>query len=462
MPAINQVNLEDLEQLERAAQEEVSERSASVQAAWDYYDRRMKRPLKVRSGQPDDNIMLGMAAKMVNQAVGLLFGQEPQLTIEGQATDALTGLWSANKKMLFLQNMGIAGALTGHNFIKLMPNEPAPRLVRLQTEQVSVFWLADDIERVLAYKIQWRDQDTDRRQDIIDQDNMWLIRDMTRGSQSRSWTVVNEEMWPWPWCPIVDWKNLPAPRQYYGLSDLVNPGLNDGVNFSASNINRIIRFHAHPKTIGTGMSANQLQETAVDAFWTIPSESARVFNLEMQSDLAGAMGFMNFLRGAFFSEHNAVDIDSLKDKLGQLTNFALRVLFYDALLKLGLKRGLYEAGLIALSQRGLDMLGWGNDQTVTVDWGDPLPFNTLEEINEIEKEIGLGLLSKQTATEIRGRDWKTEQKRKEEESAADDNIGSRLLRAFENGQDVDTGRRSGSADRVRGGLEEQTDAAVGA
>lgn len=210
------------------------------------------------------------------------------------------------------------------------------------------------------------------------------------------------------------------------------------------------------------MSANQLQETAVDAFWTIPSESARVFNLEMQSDLGGAMGFMNFLRGAFFSEHSAVDIDSLKDKLGQLTNFALRVLFYDALLKLGLKRGLYEAGLVALSQRGLDMLGWGNDQTVTVDWGDPLPFNTLEEINEIEKEIGLGLLSKQTATEIRGRDWKTEQKRKEEESAADDNIGSRLLRAFENAQDVDTIGRSGASNRVRGGIEEQTDAAVGA
>ena len=171
---------------------------------------------------------------------------------------------------------------------------------------------------------------------------------------------------------------------------------------------------------------------------------------------------MNFLRGAFFSEHSAVDIDSLKDKLGQLTNFALRVLFYDALLKLGLKRGLYEAGLVALSQRGLDMLGWGNDQTVTVDWVDPLPFNTLEEINEIEKEIGLGLLSKQTATEIRGRDWKTEQKRKEEESAADDNIGSRLLRAFENAQDVDTIGRSGASNRVRGGIEEQTDAAVGA
>lgn len=463
MPAINQVNLEDLEQLERAAQDEVSERSASVQAAWDYYDRHMKRPLKVRSGQPDDNIMLGMTAKMVNQAVGLLFGQEPQFTVDDLASDGLRRLWSANRKMLFLQNLGIAGALTGHNFVKLMPNEPTPRLVRLQTEQVSVFWLADDIERVLAYKIQWRDKDTDRRQDIIDQGgNMWLIRDMARGSQARTWNIVNEEVWPHRWCPIVDWKNLPAPREYYGLSDLVNPGLNDGVNFSASNINRIIRFHAHPKTIGTGMSANQLQETAVDAFWTIPSESAKVFNLEMQSDLSGAMGFMNFLRGAFFSEHSAVDIDSLKDKLGQLTNFALRVLFYDALLKVGLKRGLYEAGLAALSERGLSMLGLGDDQAVTVNWAEPLPFNSLEEINEIEKEMGLGLLSKQTATEIRGRNWETEQKRREDETAAEDNIGSRLLREFENAQDLDSGGRSGASNRVRGGIEGQTDAAVGA
>ena len=94
--------------------------------------------------------------------------------------------------------------------------------------------------------------------------------------------------------------------------------------------------------------------------------------------------------------------------------------------------------------------------------GEPLPFNSLEEINEIEKEIALGLLSKQTAAEMRGRDWDTEQKRMEDEASTEDNIGSRLLRAFENGQDINAGGRGRAADRVGSGIEGQTDAAVGA
>ena len=461
MPAITEIDVSDLDQLEKLAQDESSERASGIQAAWDYYDRRMKRPLKIRPGQPDDNVMLGMAAKMVNQAVGLLFGQEPKMVLDGQASDALTSMWSDNRKMLFLQNLGISGALAGHCFVKVVPGLTGTRFVRLQSEQVSVYWQEDDIETVVAYKVQWRDGNIDKRQDVISQGSYWLVRDLRRGYNDRRWEIVTETAWPWAWCPIVDWKNLPAPRQYYGVSDLVNPALNDATNFSASNINRIIRFHAHPKTIGTGMNANQVQDTAVDGFWTIPSDTAKVFNLEMQSDLQGAMTFMNFVRGAFFSEHSAVDIDSLKDKLGQLTNFALRVLFYDALLKSGLKRGLYEQGLIEVSRRGLDMLGWGPEQNVTVEWGEPLPFNSLEEINEIEKEIALGLLSKQTAAELRGRDWETEQKRMEEESETEDNIGSRLLRAFENGQDIDAGGRRRAADRVGSGIEEQTDAAVG-
>ena len=462
MPAITEIDVGDLDQLEKLAQDESAERASAIQTAWDYYDRRMKRQLKVRPGQPDDNVMLGMAAKMVNQAVGLLFGQEPKLVLDGQAADALTGMWTDNRKMLFLQNLGISGALAGHCFVKVVPGIAGTRFVRLQSEQVSVYWQEDDIETVVAYKVQWRDGNIDKRQDIIDQGSYWLVRDLRRGYTDRRWQIATETVWPWSWCPIVDWKNLPAPRQYYGVSDLVNPALNDATNFSASNINRIIRFHAHPKTIGTGMNANQVQDTAVDGFWTIPSDTAKIFNLEMQSDLGGAMTFMNFVRGAFFSEHSAVDIDSLKDKLGQLTNFALRVLFYDALLKLGLKRGLYEQGLIEISKRGLDMLGWGPEQNVTVEWGEPLPFNSLEEINEIEKEIALGLLSKQTAAEMRGRDWDTEQKRMEDEASTEDNIGSRLLRAFENGQDINAGGRGRAADRVGSGIEGQTDAAVGA
>lgn len=116
------------------------------------------------------------------------------------------------------------------------------------------------------------------------------------------WRVVpeTEVRWGYEWPPILDWKNLPNPHQYYGLSDLEMADLNDAVNFIASNTGRIIKVHAHPKTIGVGVLGKDVQETSVDSFWTIPNADAKVYNLEMQSELRSSLEFFQLLLHAAF------------------------------------------------------------------------------------------------------------------------------------------------------------------
>lgn len=440
MPELSEYPLGEPDALDRLAEQEVQRRSALISTAWAYYDGKHKRPLKVRAGQPDDNVILNITAKMVDQAVSLLFGTLPTFELDENEETAeeqlLQEILRANEAPILLHNVGLSGALAGHCFLKIFPDETgAIRVISLRPELVTAFWHPDDRDVVTCYRIAWKNDSEDwTRQDIVRQEgeNGWLIIDMVRPYNARDWRVVSEALWGWEFPPVLDWQNLPESRSYYGQPDLMNPALNDRVNFLASNIVRIIKHHAHPKTIGVGMSAGEVQETAVDSLWTVSNPQASVFNLEMQSDLSSSMAMLNTLQRAFFSEHRAVDLTVLSDRLGQITNFGLRTLFKDALDKLGTKRELYGAALGEMAYRLLTVAGLSGPEP-RIHWPDPLPFNGLEEIQEIRQELELGLISRRTAASMRGRDWMLEQERLMAERQNEENLGSLLLQAFERG-----------------------------
>lgn len=425
--------------LDEAAAREFAARREAIELAWRYYRREHHKPLKVRPGQIDDNVLVNMCREVVDQSVSMLFGTAPTIELSlAETTDAelaLRTVFERNGEAIFLQNLGTQGALAGHVFVKLSPDaDLGVRFVRLNPRNVTVFWAPDDYQRVTCYRIQYGDKEAQTRQDIVPLGATWLTRDL-RKERDGNWMLLAETEWPWPWPPIVDWQNLPEPEGYYGEPDLINAALNDTLNFVASNNNRIIKFHGHPKTVGTGVRADDIKETAVDGFWAIPNPDAKVSNLEMKGDLAAAMGFLQFVQGSFYSEHRTVNLASMKDKLGQMTNFGLQVLFEGAMDKLGQKQALYGAGLVEISRRTLLLLGLG-DHRPKATWPDPLPMNRLEMLEGLTTERDMGIVSKATAAADAGRDWDLEQKRLEAEKAGQENVGSLILRAFETGQDV--------------------------
>ena len=422
--------------------DERQHRAGWIAAGWQYYDGNMRKPLKVKPGQPDDNVLVNLVAKMVDQAVELLFGEMPEFQLDAEderspAELALDALWEANRGQIFLNNLATSGALAGHCYVKLLPTEDETRLVRfvaLKPEQVTVFWQPDDLERVTAYMIYWSRGDEEYREDHVNMETSWQVINMMRSGGGRGWQITNQQTWPYPWAQIVDWQNLPDPRDYYGQPDLQNAALNDAENFVLSNTQRIIRYHAHPRTIGTGFRAGDLTDTSVESFWTIPSVDAKVTNLEMQSDLASSATFARALQEQFWSEHRGFDMTTVKDKLGQgLTNFGLRVMMGDALAKASTKRQLYGMGLQAVNRRVMEMLGYGPDNVTKIIWQDMLPSNTVEAAQVQQLLLGMGVTSKASAATALGLDWEQEQERMADESAGEDDIGARLLRAFEQG-----------------------------
>lgn len=463
-------------------------RRVYIQAAWSYYDGLHQKPLIVKPGDKDDNILLNFCRTLVDDSVAWLFGHpetgilkmqinelgvpadvEDAEVVENATTtrleeviDLLNRVYESSGGFEFFQTWGKQGTLAGHFFIKLTPrkaeNSPDPgpgelmaldeqepaRLVVLDPEDVSVMTDPMDKTRPLAYKIEWErtvKEPSGRktvylyRQLVVRQDRTlgdpeaWLVGDFRKKNTSRAkWELVNGPFaWPWQWCPIVDGRNLVHGKHYWGLTDLEDiTGINDAINFSASNTGRILKFFGHPRTIGTGFTAGEVEDTSVDSLWTIPNPQAKVQNLEMQSDLGAAQAFVELLRTAFWTIGRGLDLSVYKDKIGQITNFGLKILAHRALMKNGDKRMLYGKALITLNAHLLEMAQM-EGFTTSIQWPDPLPLNTDEVVKEEQFELSQGLVSKRTVSEERGRLWLVEQKRIEEEAKADQNVGTWLV-----------------------------------
>jgi hypothetical protein len=265
----------------------------------------------------------------------------------------------------------------------------------------------------------------------------WSVKNyVMRENSGGKWDLVSDVQWPYEFAPIVHWQNLPEAESVYGDPDITDDMIliQDAVNFVASNVQRIIRYHAHPKTWGRGFNAAGQASWGADEMVTINGADAVIQNLEMQSDLASSREFLHYLRGILFDISRTVDLSSMTDSIGALTNFALRVLYKDALDKLESKRLLYGWGLSEINRRCLILAGTSTDAGGEVVWPDPLPLNGMEQAQEVQIDLGMGIVSKQTASETRGYDWPTEEERIAQDTQGETNLGDQLLRAFEQGR----------------------------
>jgi hypothetical protein len=167
----------------------------------------------------------------------------------------------------------------------------------------------------------------------------------------------------------------------------------------------------------------------------LPNDS-QVGSAEMSSELEGSREWVKWLTQSLYSLMRSVDVATVKDKLGQLTNFGVRMLYQDALAKNNDKRDLYGEAIEELSRRMLKIGGVYSEslEPIRVVWPEPLPSNEKEEIEAIAKDLDYGLVSAQTASGKRGYDWSVEQERIADEKVAEGSVGDEILRLFETGR----------------------------
>lgn len=452
--------------IDEAGDAERAARAKLIDRIWRYYDGAQPDMLKTQPGKVNDNIKHNLTQRVVDRMVEFigypdwyelpggvdLVGTEAGAPLAEQRSEdqeALDVLASDHEELM--PEVFQCGIVAGHVFLKLMPGDvmtaTPPAFALLDPRLVTVFTDIANPRKRLFYRLQWNVSDTAYRQDIVPADLLpegiaagrpaeagWAIVDY-RQKGGTVWEVVNSDWWPWPFAPIVDWRNKVRAFSYYGASDVAfAPDANDAINFLQSNTGRIIKFHAHPRTIVKGMGADgKIQDAGPDGMYSVPA-SADIYNLEMQSDLSSSMEFTRKKEADFFAAARVVDPMTVKERIGDLTNFGVRMLFNDMLEMTEEKRRIYGRGLAEAYRRLLVMSGRNVPVAPVTHWPDVLPVNRLEVLQAAQIELSLGMTSRQSLTPDIGRDYMVEQEQiREEQQSAGEALTELLLTAGERG-----------------------------
>lgn len=410
---------------------EQSDRLKSIKDAWDYFEGRSPDPLLTKPGQVNDNVKVNLARPLIEKGVSFLFGKEVTWQVDedtGSESDAeqfLKEVWAQNDKQLLLHELGQNGALGGIAAIKVNPQSDGTyELINLDPAELQLFSSPHNINDIHKYRIEYTAADADGdernyRQDIVrlgDRGAKWEIRNY-EAEPGESYTLVGEPVaWPYPLPPIVYCKNLPRANCLWGYGDLEDAKLNDSLNLIASSVRKTLRLHAHPRTVKKGDGVVKQLDWGPDKMLQIGKDDD-VFNLEMQSDLGAARQFYVDLRQAIYATARTPDLSALGEKLGQITNFGLHVLFADLIEKNETKRVLYGGLIVRLNRLLCLLAGKGDAVRCTLTWQDPLPEDRLGKLQAAKAEQDLGLTSDETLTAEIGRIWADEQKRLKTEQA---------------------------------------------
>lgn len=428
-----------------------------------------------------DNITVNFTGLVASRAVSWMFGRpftvdfpEPELEpAEGETVGtvpvenknpALTYIeqvMKANGEMRLFKRVARYGVEAGTCYVKILPGRiPSddgetllPRLVAIDPIYVEIETSPDDIDEVLAYElkymikkdgkeIHYRERiqriTTNEKDDngaIVSTTTTW--ENIIYYANSRGgWEEQSRVAWEYPFPNLLHWQNLTRNGSPYGEPDITDDliVLQDKFNFLVSNVSKIIRLHAHPKTWGRLFGNMQSQTWGAEDMILSDNPEAHIENLEMSSDLMSSLNFIQFIRQGFFDIARTVDIDSLADKLGSLTNFALRILYQDALDKLEDRRSNYGAALVELFHRLLTLAEFDETDGGVIVWQDVLPVDAKGQIDSLKGDTELGLVSKQTASKVRGYDYANEKKRLEmEQTDNEDNLGAFIIKNFNKG-----------------------------
>lgn len=419
--------------------------------AWAAYLGDIPRPLRVlRTRNPDgtvsvvdDNVLVS-PRKVVNKGVSMLgldalsfevVGDDGERDPQQQSPEEawLQACWRVNRQRSALTDLGLNGAIFGHYFLGLRapaPGSPYPRVIVHDPNELTITTDPADISRRVGYTLRWTALDPadglvwEYRQ-LHERDGaQWRITDQRRSLDGRGeWATLAEDPWPYPFPAIADGKNAPAPNMVWGFSDLEAPILNQNRALVGilSRLNKIVGYHASPKTWGTGFDAGSVQ-LAADELLGLP-EGATLQNLEMLTDFAGVMSLYDRLRESYFEEAQVPQTAIGKvDDLGPLSGTALKVLMAPLLDRTLMKRGLMGEFLDDVNKRLLVLGGkiapeQFEEIEVRTVWGELLPGDPKEvaETYLIWDQLGV---SKSTLQAKGGFDAELEQTKRAAEDAA--------------------------------------------
>ena len=410
-----------------------------------YYAGNHPDQLFVRKGQFNDNIALNFSRLISQRIVSQMLGKGITFDFDGEDESEqekwLDECLDANKQEVLFHRSALSAGVAGTGYLYLMPggvlgkdDTEYPRIQLVDPLFTTITTAPDDFETIISYKVEYRSQDVagkelDRRR-IIKQDDIgtWVTQDWISHDASR-WEMVSEVQFvdvngqPLSFAPMLHWQNLPSVDSVYGEPD-ITPNLEavqNRVNFVASNISKIIRLYAHPQRYSRMAGSMAKIEIGPDEMPNFNDQNGSINQLDAIGDLPASQNYLKMLRQAMFDMARVVDMDSLQDKIGTLTNFGLKVLYQDNLAMIGTKRELFGDMLEELVRR-LQMMNVATVIPAKAVWPEMLPENETEQTASDQTLNTMGVKSKQTIADEHGLDWEQEQERIDEEDTAKQNV----------------------------------------
>lgn len=397
--------------------------------------------LKVKPGDPDDNVYVNYSEVIVDKGVDFLFGQGLKISI-GKESDKrgearLEDLWPEEQRSEDLLDLGTNGGIFGHAWVKLAITEGMPEVVVLDPLNMSAKWERSNYKRVRLYRNQYNTVDeNDRpivwREEFSNRGDHWVIQEYYSRPSGTEWIPAGPAViWSYPFPPVFQCKNLPAPNEFYGRPDLSRYVL-ALIHYLArvdSLINRILRVHAFPKPIAKGLKKQDLQ-ISTDEVLFLPDKEQDLKLLEMAGDLEAARLYRRELRQALAEVSHVPEVVTSKlETVGPLSGRALRILYGPLIDRTERKRRLYGR-LIADLIGAILHIGGAPNEMVQLMWPEVLPADEVEKSNTalIKRQLGV---SQETLLRELGYDPEAEKLRRKDE---DRNLGEQLLRQFDAGE----------------------------
>lgn len=391
---------------------------------WAYWRGNQPEFLKPNGGF-NDNVTLNLTRQCIQRTIDFLVPEFPHIGIpEAGNTDleeAVWAVWKANGGAVLLHNIALNGSLDGHCYARVQPDEKGDiRIYNLDATRVVTFWDSDNIDVVLWYEVHWKVGKVAYRQDTVNEDSRWRIYEYKQAGTQ--WVLDREIRWDYPLPPIVDWQHIPVPNHFYGDHELTAISVQNAINKTASDVSRILRFHAFPRTVGTGFGVEDVQATGIDDFYAIENENAKVTNLEMESDLTASLNFLNLLVTNYLNHNEVVMTSGDPAAFRGMTNLGVRTTFMPMINKNEVLRRQYGYAIMNITRCILmlsNVAGWEN-LTVDLRWKSPLPEDERENLAIVEGEMALDLMSKRTASAKLGLDYDQERNRIDDEQIVSD------------------------------------------
>ena len=395
---------------------------------WDFY---LGEQWRVVREEGESLITFNYSKAIVDKSVSFLFGKgfriQPHKEVAQELKPLLDEVWEYNKKDILGVEIGQMGAITGDCFIKVSWEDPEVddngmlyeeeypdgkvRINVLPTSSVFPVYSSHDKDKMVSCTLQYAILEMGIEgkpvarmyKEVVTRDTISYYIDNELVEEIPN--ILRE-------INIVQIKNIPLAGESRGQSDLksIIP-LQKELNAKVTDVSDIINYHSAPITIIQGAKSKNLEKGAKKVWGGLPKD-AKVYNLELNSDLNASNNFISTIKTAIHELSNTPE-DSLggKSAVSNTTGVALQIKYAPLLEKTWLKRQTYGGGIKDVCRLVIKLLRVkGSDEErkllndlmatsegikkvfdITVTFPDPLPKDEMVQLQIIAQKMNLGL-----------------------------------------------------------------------